>query len=173
MGVPPHRPPPFHMYGTVLHSYLPADYGTTAEILREWWVGESNEYELERLGWELDSQGATRSETTCLGLCLRVKLSSLGAQGACLALLLRAPSRFYTLSIEILTLFFPIDSGASSHSQHLLTKHATSASGLRCTACPLAILSWRCPAVQSQSLGAPRKDSYFNNNPGIEPGVTR
>ena len=49
VGVPPHRPPPSHMYGTVLHSYLPADYGTTAEILREWWVGESNEYELERL----------------------------------------------------------------------------------------------------------------------------
>ena len=120
--------------------------------------------ETERLGWELDSQGATRSETTCLGLCLRVKLSSLGAQGACLALLLRAPSRFYTLSIEILTLFF-LGSGASSHSQHSLTKHATSASGLRCTACPLAILRWRCPAIQSPSLVAPRKDSYLNNNP--------
>ena len=117
-----------------------------------------------RGSWELDSQGATRSETTCLGSCLRVKLSSLGAQGACLALLLRAPSRFYTLSIEILTLFF-LGSGASSQSQHLLSKHATSASGLRCTACPLAILRWRCPAIQSLSLVAPRKDSYLNNNP--------
>ena len=48
---------------------------------------------------------------------------------------------------------------------HLLTTHATSASDLRCTACRLAIFGWRCPAFQSLSLVAPRKDSYFNNNP--------